>query len=218
MNKTAILLGASGLVGNQLLTLLLESPAYTQVILFNRKPSTIKHPKIKEILVDFSQPQTYLNAIKGDVIFCCIGSTKAKTPNPADYRKVDYQIPLLFAQEGFKNGVQEFHLVSSLGANANASNSYLKLKGEVEDAIKKINLNSLYIYQPSFLLGNRLENRNLEKFASFFVRLINPLLVGGLKKYRGIQSQIVAKAMLNISLICATGIHTYTSDKIKNLA
>lgn len=218
MNKTAILLGASGLVGSKLLTLLLNSPAYTQVILFNRKVSSVKHPKIKEILVDFSQPQSYLNAIKGDVIFCCLGSTKAKTPNPADYRKVDYDIPLIFAQEGFKNGVQTFHLVSSLGANINASNSYLKLKGEVEDAIKKVNLNSLYIYQPSFLLGNRLENRGLEKFASFFVRLINPLLVGGFKKYRGIQAQTVTQAMLKTSLIGTTGIHTHTSDKIKKLA
>lgn len=218
MNKTAILLGASGLIGSQLLTLMLNSPAYTQVILFNRKVSSVKHPKIKEILVDFSQPQTYLNAIKGDVIFCCIGSTKAKTPNPADYRKVDYDLPLFFAQEGFKNGVQAFHLVSSLGANINASNSYLKLKGEVEDAIKKVNLNSLYIYQPSFLMGNRLENRNIEKLASFFIKLINPLLVGCLKKYRGIQAQTVAQAMLNTSLINATGIHTYTSDKINNLA
>lgn len=218
MNKTAILLGASGLVGSQLLTLLLNSPSYTQVILFNRKVSSVKHPKIKEILVDFSQPQSYLNAIKGDVIFCCIGSTKAKTPNPADYRKVDYDIPLIFAQEGFKNGVQAFHLVSSLGANINASNSYLKLKGEVEDAIKKVNLNSLYIYQPSFLTGNRLENRNIEKLASFFIRLINPLLMGSLKKYRGIQAQTVAQGMLKTSLIGTTGIHTYTSDKIKNLA
>ncbi len=218
MNKTAILLGASGLVGNKLLTLLLESPVYTQIILFNRKVSSVKHPKIKEYVVDFSQPQSYQNAIKGDVIFCCIGSTKAKTPNPADYRKVDYDIPLIFAQEGFKNGVQAFHLVSSLGAYANASNSYLKLKGEVEDAIKKINLNSLYIYQPSFLLGNRLKNRNLEKLASFFITLINPLLVGGFKKYRGIQAQTVAQAMLNTSLIGTTGIHSYTSDKIKNLA
>ncbi len=218
MNKTAILLGASGLVGNQLLTLLLNSPAYTQVILFNRKVSSLNHPKIKEFVVDFSQPQTYLNAIKGNVIFCCIGSTKTKTPNPADYRKVDYDIPLLFAQEGYKNGVQAFHLVSSLGANINASNSYLKLKGEVEDAIKKVNLNSLYIYQPSFLMGKRQEDRGLEKLTSFFIKLINPLLVGGLKKYRGIQAQTVALAMLNTSLIGTIGIHTYTSDKIKNLA
>ncbi len=218
MNKTALVLGTSGLVGSQLLTLLLNSPAYTQVVLFNRKPSTIKHPKIKEFVVDFNQPLSYEKEIQGDVVFCCIGSTKAKTPNPADYRKVDYDIPLLFAQEGYKNGVQAFHLVSSLGANINAGNSYLKLKGEVEDAIKKVNLNSLYIYQPSFLMGNRLENRSLEKFASFFIKLINPLLMGSLKKYRGIQAQTVAQAMLNTSLISATGIHTYTSDKIKNLA
>ena len=218
MNKTAILLGSSGLVGSQLLTLLLNSQAYTQIILFNRKVSFVKHPKIKEIIVDFSQPQSYKNAIKCDVIFCCIGSTKAKTPNSADYRKVDYDIPLLFAQEGFKNGVQAFHLVSSLGANAKASNSYLKLKGEVENAIKKVNLNSLYIYQPSFLLGNRLENRGLEKFISFLVRLVNPLLIGDFKKYRGIQAQTVAQAMLNTSLKSPTGNHIYTSDKIKNLA
>lgn len=218
MNKTAILLGASGLVGSQLLTLLLKSPAYTQVILFNRKVSSAKHPKIKEILVDFSQPQSYQNAIKGDVIFCCIGSTKAKTPNPADYRKIDYDIPVFFAKQLVINGGKQFHLVSSLGANATSSNAYLKLKGEVEVELKKQNINGLHIYHPSFLLGNRLENRALEKFGLFIIKLINPLLVGSLKKYRGIQAHVVAQAMLNTSVFGQTGTHTYTSETIKKLA
>ncbi len=218
MNKTAIILGASGLVGSHLLTLLLDNPAYTQVILFNRKASAVKHPKIKEFVVDFCTPQSYQNNIKADVIFCCLGSTKAKTPKPADYRKVDYDIPLFFAQQGEANGVQQFHLISSIGAKVGASNAYLKLKGEVENEIKKQHLTGLYIYQPSFLLGKRLENRPIEKIFLNIVAFLEPLFIGSLKKYRGIRATTVAQAMLKTSLIGASGIHTYTSDKIKNLA
>jgi len=218
MNKTGIILGSSGLVGSKLLTLLLDSPAYTQVILFNRKASDIKHVKIIEYLVDFNQPQSYQNDIKGDVIFCCLGSTKAKTPNQEDYRKVDYDIPLFFAKQGIINNVKNYHLISSLGANANATSPYLKLKGEIENELKKQNINGLYIYQPSFLIGNRLENRPLEKLALGFMKLINPLLVGKLKNYRGIQAETVAKAMINTSLNAVSGTFTFTSQQIINLA
>lgn len=218
MNKTAIVLGSSGLVGSQLLTLLLNSSVYTQVILFSRKSSTIKHPKIKEFVVDFNQPQSYERDIQGDVIFCCLGSTKAKTPNNKDYRKIDFDIPLFFAHEAVKKGLQQFHLVSSLDANSQSNTFYLKLKGEIEEALKQCDIPSLYIYQPSFLLGKRLENRPIEKFFLQLVKVLEPLFIGKLKKYRGIQAQIVAQAMLNISLIGEKGTHTYTSETIKKLA
>ena len=218
MNKTAILLGSSGLVGNQLLTLLLNCPTYTQVILFNRKPSLVKHPKIKEFVVDFNNLENHKNEIKADAIFSCLGSTKSKTPNLADYRKVDFDIPLFFAEEGSKNGAQQYHLISSLGADAQAKNFYTKLKGEVEEALKKCAIPGIYIYQPSFLIGNRLEKRVLEKLVLGFVKILSPFLIGKLKKFKGIEASILAKAMLNTSLKSELGIHTYTSDIIKTLA
>jgi uncharacterized protein YbjT (DUF2867 family) len=218
MNKTAILLGSSGLVGSQLLTLLLNTSAYTQVILFNRKPSLVKHPKIKEVLVDFNNIENYKNEIKADVIFSCLGSTKSKTPNLADYRKVDFDIPLWFANEGAKNGIQQYHLVSSIGANSKSTNFYTKLKGEVEDGLKECAIPNINIYQPSFLIGNRLEKRQLESIGLVFIKILNPFLIGKLKKYKGIEASILAKAMLNTSLKNDLGIHTYTSDKIKTLA
>lgn len=218
MNNTAIILGSSGLVGSQLLTLLLNSTAYKQVVLFNRKPSSIKHPKIKEYVIDFNQPQSYKKDIQGDVIFCCLGSTKVKTPNPTDYRKIDFDIPLLFANEAVKKGLQQFHLVSSLGASSLSKTFYLKLKGEVETALKKCNLKSLYIYQPSILLGNRLENRPIERFFLAIIKFLNPLFIGKIKRYSGIQALVVAQAMLNTSLISKKGTHIYTSETIKKLA
>ena len=172
MNKRAIIIGASGLIGKELLTLLLTHQEFESIKVYVRKPLNIQHQKLTEIITDFSNIQELSNSINGDVTFCCLGSTKSKTPDLNEYRKIDHDYPLFFAKEGLKNGLSQFHLVSALGANAKSSNFYTKMKGETEDELKQLSIPSIYIYQPSFLTGNRTENRPLEKVVLFVMKLI----------------------------------------------
>ena len=217
MNKRAIIIGASGLIGKALLTLLLTHEEFESIKVYVRKPLNIQHQKLTEIITDFSNIQELSNSIDGDVIFCCLGSTKSKTPDLNDYRKIDHDYPLFFAKEGLKNGLKQFHLISALGADAKSSNFYTKMKGETEDELKQLSIPSIYIYQPSFLTGNRTENRPLEKVVLLIMKLIDPLLVGGLKKYQSINAITVAKAMINESIKNKKGIFVHKSDQIKEL-
>ena len=217
MNKRAIIIGASGLIGKELLTLLLNHQEFESIKVYVRKPLNIKHQKLTEIITDFSTIQELNNSIDGDVIFCCLGSTKSKTPDLNEYRKIDHDYPLFFAKEGLKNGLSQFHLISALGADSKSSNFYTKMKGETEDELKRLSIPSIYIYQPSFLSGNRTEKRPLEKVVLLVMKLIDPLLVGGLKKYQSINAITVAKAMINESIKNKKGIFVHKSDQIKEL-
>ena len=216
-NKKVIILGASGLIGSELLTILLHSDTYAEVTAFLRSPLTVQHPKLKQEITSFDDLEELKTKIKADAIFCCLGSTKKKTPNLKDYKKVDHDIPLFFAKEGLTNNLSQFHLVSALGANPNSSNFYTHLKGEIEQDLKMLAIPSLFIYQPSFLDGDRKEKRPLEKVMLGLMKLINPLLVGGLKKYQSIKAKDVAKVMFNESIQNKSGIFVFKSDKIKEL-
>ena len=217
MNKRAIIIGASGLIGKELLTLLLTHQEFESIKVYVRKPLNIKHQKLTEIITDFNTIQELNNSIDSDIIFCCLGSTKSKTPDLNEYRKIDHDYPLFFAKEGLKNGLKQFHLISALGADAKSSNFYTKMKGETEDELKQLSIPSIYIYQPSFLSGNRTENRPLEKVVLLVMKLIDPLLVGGLEKYQSINAITVAKAMINESIKNKKGIFVHKSDQIKEL-
>jgi uncharacterized protein YbjT (DUF2867 family) len=165
-------------------------------------------------VIDFDHLDKHSAAITGDVIFCCLGSTKNITPDLVEYRKIDHDYPVKLAEIALENGIGQFHLVSSIGANSESSNFYTKMKGDTEDDIKKVGLKSLHIYEPSVLIGHRKKSRPMERIAIGFMKLVGPLLIGRLKKYRAIQAGDVAKAMYFQSLKNKTGVFTYTSDKI----
>ena len=214
----AIIAGASGLIGRLLLENILQSPVYKDVTILVRNELPIKNPKLKQLVVNFDEPNSYAHEISGHAVFCCLGSTKKKTPDMAVYRKIDHDYPLLLSQLALKNGVEQYHLVSALGANAASSNFYSKMKGEVEADIKQVGLMCLHIYQPSLLTGERNEHRPVERLASAIAKLIDPLLIGGLSKYRSIPAKTVAGAIYKQSLINQEGIFVHPSDQIKQLA
>ena len=218
MVKRAIIAGASGLTGSSLLEILLNEPDYDEVLILVRKELPLQHNKLKQLVVDFDKLESYSDDITGDVIFSCLGSTRKKTPGLETYRKIDHDYPLQLAQIGLKNKISQFHLVSSMGADAGTSNFYTKMKGETEEDLKKIGLPSLQIYRPAFITGNRKEHRSLEKSLIAVMKLIDPLLIGSLKKYRSIPAATIARAMFNQSLKNIPGVHTYLSDKIKELS
>ncbi len=218
MSKKAIIVGASGLIGSILLKLLLDNDSYDAVLILVRKELLLSHKKLTQKVIDFDKLSGYGENIMGDALFCCLGSTRKKTPNLADYRKIDHDYPLQLAQIAKQNGIKQYHLVSAVGANSQSSNFYTKMKGEIEDELKKIGLDCLHIYQPSFLTGNRQEQRSREGVAVLIMKILNPFLIGGLKKYRSIPAETVAKAMLNESLKNQEGVFLHPSDKIKLLA
>lgn len=218
MREKAILLGANGLIGSYLLPLLLNSTYFEEINIFVRKELPITHPKLKQTITDFKELNLLKKNIQATQIFCCLGSTKKKTPNLTDYKKVDYDIPLYFGQQGALNGASKYHLVTAIGANANSSNFYTKLKGQIENAIKELDYQSIEIYQPSFLKGNRKEDRPLEKIMIPIMRVIDLILLGPFKKYRSIDAEEVAKAMFNESIKNKRGIFVHNSEQIKKLA
>ena len=216
--RKAIIAGATGLIGNELLNILLENSDYQEVLILTRSEVSISHKKLVQLVVDFDRLEKYADAITGDAIFCCLGSTKKKTPRMADYRKVDFQYPVELGEIATANHIKQYHLVSAIGADMHSANFYTKMKGETEYALIHLGLPCLHIYQPSALTGQRKEKRLLEGLALGFMAIVNPLLIGRYKKYRSIAAKTVAKAIYNQSLKPQNGLFIHPSDHIQNLA
>ena len=216
-NKTAILLGASGLVGSFLLNILLDSEEYSSIVVFVRKEIGIKHDKLIEHIIDFTQLDKYADLVQGDDLFCCLGTTIKQAKTREAFKLVDYHYPIKFAEMAKKNGVARFLMVTSIGASNTSSVFYLKTKGECEQAIKALNLSSTSVFRPSSLLGLRKIVRPQEKMGETLMKIFSFCLVGKLKKYRPIQAQQVAKAMYAVAQSSEIGFNIYESDQIQLL-
>lgn len=216
MGKTAIILGATGAVGSQLLERLLQDPEYSKIKLFARGENTHTAAKIDYHKIDVLELDHYATAFTGDVVFCCIGTTKAKTPDTTQYRKIDFGIPVTAARLSKENGIPVFIVISALGANSKSSTFYTKTKGEMQDAVLELALPKTHILQPSLIVSKRADNRILEKIATGFMALLNPLLVGSARKYRSITAEKIAITMQWLAT------HDYAtfvpSDKIQEIA
>lgn len=197
--KTAVIAGASGLIGSRLLEQLLGSPEYSRVISIGRRKLTLKDEKLEQVLSDFSDLKKYDFWTETRVVFCCIGTTMKKAGSKEAFRRVDYEIPVRLAEAASLADAQ-FHLVSSIGASAESSNFYLHTKGETEAFLRNAGLRSVHIYRPSLLLGKRSEFRFGEKLGIWLYGAFSWLMLGPLRKYKGIQASRVAAAMLYFSL------------------
>jgi uncharacterized protein YbjT (DUF2867 family) len=197
--KTALLFGASGLVGSHLLNQLISNNNYSKIKLFVRSAIDLNDPKIEIIQTDFNNLENHREDIKGDDCFFCIGTTKKNSPDKNEYKRVELEIPKQIAQIAKSNFVNSFVFVSSGYADPKNSGDYLKFKGEVEEELKKLNFLKLGIMRPSFLLGDRKEKRVGEKIGIFIFKLISPLLLGPLKKMKPIHSEIVARSMIKVA-------------------
>jgi len=196
--KTALLFGASGLVGSHVLSQLISNNNYSKIKLFVRSSIDLSDPKIEIIQTDFNNLENHREDIKGDDCFFCIGTTKQNSPDKNEYRRVELEVPKQTAQIAKSNLVNSFVFVSSGYADPKSSGDYLKFKGEVEEELKRLNFPKLGIVRPSFLLGDRKEKRIGEKIGIFVFKLFSPLFLGPLKKMKPIHSAIVAKGMIAI--------------------
>ena len=196
MPKTAILLGATGATGSELLQLLLNDSRYDTVKLFSRKASGVNHPKVKEYVIDLFTLEQHVADFTGDVVFCCIGTTKAKTPDTDTYYKIDYGIPVAAATLAALNGIESYIVISALGADKESGIFYNRTKGQMQEAVLEQNIANTHILQPALIIADRAENRLGEKIASAVFKGINSLLIGSLKKYRSIATGTIARAMI----------------------
>lgn len=196
MAKTAIILGATGLTGRILLDSLLDDNHYSKIKLFSRKTIGISHPKIEEHLINMLQLKTVASDFIGDEVFCCIGTTNAKTPDKGLYRTIDYGIPVTAAQLCEQNNIKTFIVISALGADSKSRVFYNRTKGEMEETVLSLEIPKTHILQPSLISGKRDEKRTGEYFFKQLMKVINPLLLGSLKKYRSIHPETIVSVMI----------------------
>lgn len=212
--KNYAIIGASGLIGGCLVGELLQS-ADNMITLISRRSLGLSNSRIHEVIVDFTNQSALNEALKGvDAVFIAIGTTQKKMKGDLSaYRKVDYDIPVAVAQACVINNVPKLLLVSSVGADSSSSNFYLRLKGEVEDAIGKMPIPYVGIFQPSLLLGNRNEFRLGERISQLIMPIFSFVIPS---KYKPIAAKSIAKAMIREAIQDQKGVKRYTYTGIKN--
>lgn len=215
--KTALIIGSTGLIGSDLLKFLLANSDYKKVIAFSKRNIDLKHPKLELQIIDFDKPDTFKNSIKGDDFFCAIGTTIKQAGSKKGFRKVDYDYPKQFASIAATNGIKQFLLISSLGADSTSNNFYLKTKGDIENFLKATTFKTVAIVRPSLLLGDRKEFRLGEKIGGFLMETFSFLFIWKLKSYKPIQSSTVAKALELIANNETSGFKIYGSAEIEKI-
>jgi uncharacterized protein YbjT (DUF2867 family) len=204
-------------VGGHLVRELVGRPEYSHVTVLVRRKLDFAHPKLTQRVVDFDHLETHGDAFAVDDVFCCLGTTIKKAGSQPAFRKVDFDYPLAMGRLAKAQGARRFLIVTAMGANAGSSIFYNRVKGEVENALAELGLPALLIFRPSLLLGERQEQRFGESVAAAVTKVINPLMVGGLRKYRGIAGLTVARAMVAAADRASSGVQVFESDRVADL-
>lgn len=210
----AIIIGATGLIGQNLLTLLESDNFYDEIEIWVRKPLKTSSSKVKVKIVDFDKI-TETASINANAVFCCVGTTIKKAKTQEAFRKVDFDIPVSIAKLCQDAKVEKFIVISSLGANKDSKNNYLRVKGEMETEISSLNIQTIKILRPALLMGKRDEFRPGELIGKFIMQMIGFVFVGKLRKYRGIKAITVAGAMQKIAKDHLKGIRIFESNEIE---
>lgn len=216
--KTALIAGASGLVGSYCLQLLLQSERYAKVIAIGRRPLPRQHPKLEQLTVDFDRLDNYRHSLIADDIYCCLGTTIRQAGSKEKFSLVDLTYVKQLAAITSANFASQFLVVSSLGADPASPIFYSRVKGQMEKAVKPMPFLAVHIFQPSLLLGERPQKRFGEQLAQAVMPRLNFLLQGPLKKYRPVRAEMVAAAMLQAARQDGAGVCIHTSDKIEKEA
>ncbi|MTI21093.1 oxidoreductase [Fulvivirga sp. RKSG066] len=215
MSKTAIIAGSTGLIGEELLQLLLDDPKYQKVIAISRRPLQHTSKKLMNVIADLESLDDHKTDLKGDDVFCCLGTTMKNAGSKEKFRAVDYEYPLKLAKITKDNGASQYLLISALGADKQSSVFYNKVKGEVEEAISGVNFQAYHIFRPSLLIGSREETRVGEGVAQVFFKVFGFLFQGPLKKYKAIKYDKVARAMQQLAQSQAEGKHVHESKELQ---
>ncbi len=211
--KTALVAGSTGLIGSQLLDLLLKDDYYSKVIAISRKKLEINNPKLVNVVCELDQLSKLSTELIADDVICCLGTTMKVAKSKEKFRAVDFDAPLTLAKIVKENGANKFLLISALGANKSSSIFYNQVKGEVEEAIRQIGLDTFHIVRPSLLIGPRKEQRSGEEAAILFYKIFGWLIP---QKYKGIESIKVAKAMLSLAKENQSGVFIHESKELQS--
>ncbi|MBT2693858.1 oxidoreductase [Bacillus sp. ISL-55] len=215
--KTALIAGATGLIGKELLQFLLNANEYDKVVSIVRRPIGIEHPKLDERIVNFDQLEQDKEVFSVDDVFCALGTTIKKAETKEAMWKVDVDYPVGIAKLASSNGARKFLLVSSMNANPDSPIFYSKMKGQLEEEIKQIPFKTTAIFRPSLLLGERDEFRMGERAAAAIFTKMPFLFWGPFKKYKAIEGRTVASAMYHAAQKDAPGLTVYLSEKIQEM-
>ncbi|MBX2965487.1 MAG: NAD(P)H-binding protein [Cyclobacteriaceae bacterium] len=210
--KVALLAGSTGLIGKQLLQLLLDDPHYAVVKAISRKPLEIQHAKLQNIVADFNTLTIHHDQLTADDVFCCLGTTIKQAGSQEAFRKVDYEYPLELAKLTKNKGATQYLIVTALGADAKSGIFYNRVKGETEKAIEEVDFRAYHIFRPSLLLGERTEKRAGEGAATVVYKALGFLIP---LKYKAIDSANVAKAMLHFAKQDLSGRFVHESKELQ---
>ena len=207
----ALIIGATGATGKDLVTQLLAGDTYSEVHCFVRKPLALSHPKLHAHVVNFDTPEVWADLLQGDVAFSCLGTTLAVAGSKEAQWRVDYDYQYAFAQQCKANGVPTFVLVSAAMANAQSKVFYNRMKGQLEDAVKALEFKRLIIFQPSILIRSN-SDRGAENFSVKAIHFLNK--IGLFKRYRPMPTNVLAQRIRREVATATEGVHTFTLDEI----
>lgn len=197
MKLTANVIGATGLVGKYLVQQLLDNTEFEKVRIFVRRDSGISHSKLEQQIVDYPNSEDWKDKLQGDVLFSALGTTLKQAGGKEKQYEIDFTYNLNFAKQAKQNGIENYVLVSSVGADANSKIFYSRMKGELDEAVSKIGYRNLVILRPASLMGERSEKRTMEDITVPALQFLTKFV---LKKYKPIHGKTVAAAMINAVL------------------
>ena len=217
MRKTALLAGATGLIGSKLLPLLLASERYSKVIVVGRRALPLTHPKLTQVVTDLDELHNVRLQLIADDVFCCLGTTMSQAGSKEAFYKVDFLYVVTLAALTAGNFAAQLLVVSSMGADADSRVYYSRVKGEMEAAVRQVPFRAIHIFRPSLLLGERAQPRLGERVGAVALRLLQPLLRGPLLKYRPVSAAVVAAAMLRAAEEDGGGVRVHLSDELTQM-
>jgi uncharacterized protein YbjT (DUF2867 family) len=218
VTRTALVAGASGLVGGHVLRLLLEDKGYERVTVIGRRELPVGHKKLAQRTVDFDGLSGLSDFPRVHDVFCCLGTTMRAAGSQEAFRKVDGTYVLELARLAVRHRAAQLLLVTALGADPRSRVFYSRVKGEAEEGVKRLQFEGIHIFRPSFLIGKRAAGRSVEQLAGLVSPLVSWVLMGRLRKYRPIRAETVARAMVRVAREAPRGVHAYESDEIPRLA
>ena len=215
MSRTALLAGATGLVGSHVLELLLADETWSRVVTVGRRPTSLHHGKLEQRVLDLGAIEAQGDLPRADDVFCCLGTTIKQAGSQDAFRRVDHDFVVGLARAGLRIGATQFLLISAIGADPQSRVFYSRVKGDAEAAVRRLPYRAVQIFRPGLLLGNRSEFRWGERIAMLAVPLLHPFLLGGLRRYHSIQAGDVARAMVRIAREAPRGPNVWEYDGIR---